>query len=156
MDTPLIFPALASVYAALAPIVETMLRLTVATALIMHGLRMALGRFPNTGIKLRNVGMLADQLDRDGYRPGRLWAPAIALTQLVGGPLLALGLFTRATALPAVVFLAMATWDRWRHGGYFWNQQGFEYTLLWGVAALYFLVHGGGVYSLDHLIGFAI
>ena len=35
----------------------------------------------------------AEQLDRDGWRPGRLWAPLISGTQLIAGPLLALGLF---------------------------------------------------------------
>jgi hypothetical protein len=29
---------------------------------------------------------------------------------------------------------------------------GFEFTLLWTVAAFYFLVHGGGVISIDHLV----
>jgi putative oxidoreductase len=143
---------MANIFATLAPLVEAMLRVVVGTALVMHGLRMAFGFFPDTGIPLRNVGMLAAQLDRDGYRPGRLWAPIIAITQLVGGPLLIVGLFTRLAALPVVVFLAMATYDRWQ-SGYFWNKQGFEYTLLWGVAALYFMVQGGGVYSLDRWLG---
>ncbi len=31
----------------------------------------------------------------------------------------------------------------------FWNQLGLEYTLMWTIAAFYFLVHGGGSYSLD-------
>jgi uncharacterized membrane protein YphA (DoxX/SURF4 family) len=35
---------------------------------------------------------------------------------------------------------------------YFWNKNGFEYTLMWTVAALYFLVHGGGAISVDHLL----
>jgi uncharacterized membrane protein YphA (DoxX/SURF4 family) len=28
-----------------------------------------------------------------------------------------------------------------------------EYTLMWLAATFYFLIHGGGLYSLDHLIG---
>ena len=47
----------------------------------------------------------------------------------------------------------MTNFERWRVGGYFWNQLGLEYTLMWTIAALYFLVHGGGMISLDHLIG---
>jgi putative oxidoreductase len=153
-STPsLVFPALGTVYATLAPLAEALLRVVVGVALVMHGLRMTFGFFPDTGIPLRNVRMLAAQLDRDGYRPGKLWAPVLSITQLVGGPLLTVGLFTRLAAVPIVVFLAMATYDRWRTSGYFWNRQGFEYTLLWGVAALYFLVHGGGTCSLDHLLG---
>jgi putative oxidoreductase len=152
-STPLVIPALGHLYAALGPLVEALLRLVVAAALIMHGLRMTFGFFPNTGIPLRNVRMLAAQFERDGYRPGWLWARTISITQLVGGPMLALGLFTRLAAIPIVIFLAVAIVDRWRANGYFWNKLGVEYVLLWGVAALYFLVNGGGLYSLDRLIG---
>ena len=67
-------------------------------------------------------------------------------------PLLALGLFTRPSALPIFLFLAFSNVERWRVGRYFWNQLGLEYTLMWTIAALYFLVHGGGVYSLDRLL----
>ncbi|HYA05777.1 MAG TPA: DoxX family protein, partial [Xanthobacteraceae bacterium] len=91
------------------------------------------------------------QLDETGYRPGRLWAPAISVTQLVGGPLLALGLFTRPVAAVVVVFLLVANVERWRVGRYFWNQLGLEYTLMWTIAAFWVLVHGGGLYSLDHV-----
>ena len=75
------------------------------------------------------------------------------ITQLVGGPLLALGLFTRPAAFAILVFLLVTNVERWRVGKYFWNQIGLEYTLMWTVATFYFLVHGGGRISLDHLIG---
>jgi putative oxidoreductase len=152
-STPLIFPALGQLYQALAPWTEAALRVVVGLALVPHGLRMTFGFFPDTGLPVRNLGMLAAQLDRDGYRPGRFWAPAISLTQLVAGPLLALGLFTRLAAVPIVIFLVVSNFERWRVGGYFWNKTGLEYTLMWTVGALYFLIHGGGRISLDHLIG---
>jgi len=75
----------------------------------------------------------------------------------VFGPLLALGLFTRPAAVPIFIFLAVSNVERWRVGGYFWNTLGLEYTLMWVVAAFNFLVHGGGLYSLDHfLIGWEV
>jgi uncharacterized membrane protein YphA (DoxX/SURF4 family) len=74
------------------------------------------------------------------------------VTQLLFGPMHALGLFTRAAAVPIVVFLVVANYERWRVGGYFWNKAGLEYTLMWTFAALYFLVRGGGTISLDHLL----
>jgi putative oxidoreductase len=151
---PLIIPELGNIYRALAPLSEALLRVVTGLALVPHGLRMSFGLFPNTGLKVRSIGMLAEQLDRDGYRPGRVWAPLISVTQLVCGPLLAVGLFTRAAAVPIVIFLLVSNYERWRVGKYFWNTLGLEYTLMWTVAALYFLVHGGGTYSLDHwLIG---
>jgi uncharacterized membrane protein YphA (DoxX/SURF4 family) len=109
--------------------------------------------FPKTGVRSRSLAELAQQLDQDGYRPGKFWAPAISVTQLVAGPLVMLGLFTRVAAVPIVLFLIVTNVERWRVGKYFWNQLGLEYTLMWTVAAIVILVHGGGVISLDHLIG---
>lgn len=155
--TPLIAAGLANAYAALAPLAEALLRAVVGFALVPHGLRMTFGWFAGTGVKVNSPKALADQLDQTGYRPGWLWAPAISVTELVGGPLLALGLFTRPAAIPVFVFLAVANVERWRVGGYFWNTLGLEYTLLWTVAVFYFLIHGGGIYSLDHfLIGWEV
>jgi putative oxidoreductase len=151
-STPLIFPQLGPLYQALAPWTEAALRVIVGLALVPHGLRMTFGFFPNTGLPVRNLTMLSAQLDRDGYRPGRFWAPAISITQLVAGPLLALGLFTRVAAVPIVIFLLVSNVERWRVGGWFWNKLGLEYTLMWSIGALYFLVHGGGRLSLDHLL----
>jgi putative oxidoreductase len=133
----------------LSQLVEALLRVWVGLAFVPHGLRMTFGFFPNTGQPMRNLSMLAGYLDKQGYRPGALWAPAISLTQLVGGPLLALGLFTRWVALPVLLFLLVTNVERWRVGRYFWNQLGLEYTLMWTIAVTFFLVRGGGAYSLD-------
>ena len=140
-------------YQALAPWAEALLRVSVGLALVPHGLRNTFGLFPTTGVRAHNLGELAAQLDRDGYRPGKFWAPLISITQLVGGPMLALGLFTRAAAIPIFIFLVVTNVERWRFGKYFWNQLGLEYTLMWTIATFYFVVHGGGTISLDHLIG---
>jgi putative oxidoreductase len=137
----------------LLPFAYTLLRIAVGLALVPHGLRNTFGFFPNTGVRALNLKDLAIQLDRNGYRPGNFWAPAISITQLAGGPLLALGLFTRPVAAVVLVFLLVANVERWRVGKYFWNQLGLEYTLMWAIATFYVLVHGGGLYSLDYLIG---
>lgn len=137
---------------AVDPFAEALLRVCAGLALVPHGLRMTFGLFADTGQPLRSVKMLSDYLERQGYRPGWLWAPAISATQLVCGPLLALGLFTRLAAVPIVLFLLVTNIERWRVGRYFWNQLGLEFTLMWTVVVLYFLVHGGGVYALDRLI----
>jgi putative oxidoreductase len=136
----------------LSPFTYALLRIAVGLALVPHGLRNTFGFFPNTGVRALNLKDLAVQLDQSGYRPGQFWARAISFTQLVGGPLLALGLFTRPVAAVVLVFLLVANVERWRVGKYFWNQLGLEYTLMWTIATFYVLVHGGGLYSLDHLI----
>src|SRR6267154_309200 len=151
-STPLIVPTLSSLNQALAPWAEALLRAVVGLALVPHGLRMAFGFFPATGGPIRDLSMMAAALDRWGYHPGRLWAPLIAATQLIAGPMLALGLFTRVAAAPIFIFLLVSNVERWRVGGYFWNRLGLEYTLMWTIAAFYFLVHGGGLYSLDHVL----
>ena len=102
----LIFPALGPIYQCLAPWAEAALRAVVGLWLVPHALRNTFGFFPTTGVRARNLTELAAQLDRDGYRPGKLWAPAISITQLIAGPLLALGLFTRPAAFAILVFLA--------------------------------------------------
>ena len=145
---------MSSLYQPLLPFADALLRAAVGLALIPHGLRNTFGLFPNTGVRAHNLTDLAKQLDETGYRPGKIWAPAISLTQLVGGPLLALGLFTRPVAAIVLLFLLVANVERWRVGRYFWNQLGLEYTLMWTIAVLVVLVHGGGRYSLDHLFGF--
>jgi len=139
----------------LLPFADTLLRAAVGLALIPHGLRNTFGFFPNTGVRALNITDLAKQLDATGYRPGKLWAPAISLTQLVGGPLLALGLFTRPVAAVVLVFLLVSNVERWRVGRYFWNQLGLEYTLMWTIATFYVLISGPGPYSLDRLFGFS-
>ena len=140
---------MASLLQTLAPFAYALLRVAVGLALVPHGLRNTFGLFPNTGVAALNITALAKQLDAGGYRPGKFWAPAISLTQLVGGPLLALGLFTRPVAGLVLVFLLVANVERWRVGGYFWNKLGLEYTLMWTIATFYAFVHGGGLYSLD-------
>ncbi len=149
---PLALPQLAGFSQTLAPLTDALLRVAVGLAMVPHGLRMTFGFFPTTGQPLRNIAMLGDYLDKQGYRPGKLLAPAISLTQLVCGPLVALGLFTRPAAVPLVLFLLVTNIERWRVGRYFWNQLGLEYTLMWTIAALTVLAHGGGVYSLDNLL----
>jgi putative oxidoreductase len=150
--TQLIFPQLGPIYQVLFPWAEMLLRVVVGLTLVPHGLRTAFGLFPSTGGQSHNLTDFVNELDRGGYRPGKFWAPVILLTQLVAGPMLALGLFTRLAACPIVVFLIVTDYERWRVGRFFWNMMGLEFTLLWTVAAFYFLVRGGGPISVDYLM----
>ncbi|HEX4239354.1 MAG TPA: DoxX family protein [Xanthobacteraceae bacterium] len=144
---------MSALYQTLLPFADALLRVAVGLALVPHGLRNTFGFFPNTGVRVFNLTDLAKQLDETGYRPGKLWAPAISLTQLVGGPLLALGLFTRPVAAVVLTFLLVSNVERWRVGRYFWNQLGLEYTLMWTIATFYVLISGPGPYSLDRIFG---
>ncbi len=110
------FSSLGPFYQALSPWAEALLRVSCGLALVPHGLRNTFGLFPKTGLRSHSVTELAVQLDHDGYRPGKFWAPAISLTQLIGGPLLALGLFTRVATVPILLFLIVTNVERWRVG----------------------------------------
>ncbi len=77
-STTLIIPSLGAIYQCLAPWAEAVLRVVVGLWLVPHGLRNTFGFFPTTGVRSHNLTELAAQLDRDGYRPGKLWAPAIS------------------------------------------------------------------------------
>jgi putative oxidoreductase len=151
-STPLIFPALGGLYAALAPWVEALLRFLVGMAMVPHGMRMCLGYFKGTGIPISSVQGVAELFERRGYRPARFWALGVVLTQFVAAPCVALGLFTRPMALPLFVLLALSAYDHGKYDGYFWNKSGVEYPAMWAAGALYFLVNGGGKISLDHLL----
>jgi putative oxidoreductase len=150
-----LIPQLSALFQTLAPVAYALLRIAVGLALVPHGLRNTFGLFPNTGAIALNLTDFAASLDRSGHRPGWFWARAISIVQLVGGPLLAVGFLTRPIAVVVLLFLLVADVERWRVGKYFWNKLGLEYTLMWTIATFYVLVHGGGLYSVDRLIGWA-
>jgi len=151
-DTGLVFPALGGIYAALGPWVEALLRAIAGLILVPHGLRAGFGLFPDTGMPIDTLRKLGVALAAAGYRPGLFWAAVVVMTELIAGPMLALGLFTRAVCIPIFILLALSVVAHWRDG-WFWNTLGIEYPLLWAACALYFLVNGSGAISLDRLIG---
>jgi putative oxidoreductase len=153
-STSLVIPQLAPAYAALAAVLEALLRIMVGFWLVPHGLRLFFGFFPGTGVNLGSFAAFAAALERGGYRPARFWAAVVFATEFVAGPLLALGLLTRPAALAVAVLLVLSVVEHVKDG-YFWNRQGIEYPALWAVAALYFAAAGGGAYSLDRLLGVA-
>ena len=152
-ESTLLFPALGGIYQALGPVAEALLRVITGLILVPHGLRAAFGLFPNTGMPINSLKLLGQAVGAAGYRPGLFWAGVVVATELIGGPMLALGLFTRLACVPVFILLALSVLAHWRDG-WFWNTLGIEYPLLWAACALYFLVNGGGAISVDWLIGF--
>lgn len=134
----LVLPALAPVYSALSPFMEPLVRVTAGLLLVPHGIAKLQG----------GLGGTAEFLASVGFVPGMFWALTIVLVEVVGGLLLALGLFTRPVAAAIVAFMAQAAVFH-AGQGLFWNDGGFEYPLFWGIVAFTFLVRGGGAYSLD-------
>ena len=152
VNADLVFPALGGVYAALGPWAEALLRMITGLILVPHGLRAGFAFFPNTGMPVDSLCKLGVSLAAAGYRPGLFWAVVVVATELIGGPLLAFGLFTRPVCVPIAILLALSVVAH-RRDGWFWNTLGIEYPLLWTACALYFLINGGGAISLDRLVG---
>lgn len=119
-------------------------------------MRSFFGWFPNSGSRILNPSLLAQGIERSGFRPGRFWVYFIVLVDFIAGPALVLGLATHLAAFLVFLFLLGAAYDHARFDGYFWNTLGMEYPMLWALVALYFACAGGGAISLDHLLGWAI
>ena len=131
-----------------APRILSLLRIAVALFFMEHGMQKLFGAFGGMGLAAN-----AQLFERLGYHPGMFWGTLVGCTELIGGILLVLGLFTRFAAAAVLIFMVVAVKFTSARGGFFWSAQGFEYPLLIGVCALFFLMRGGGPCSLDGAIG---
>ncbi len=136
-------PACGRIYDSLSVYMLPMLRVVLGAILIPHGCQKLFGWFGGMGFE--RFSGLFDQL---GYKPGALWVAVVALTELVGGIMLILGLFTRVAAAGVVIFMINAVWFT-SAKGFFWTAGGSEFSILILAVALVFLVRGGGEYSID-------
>src|SRR5712675_383088 len=135
-------PALGSIYSAVGEYAEPILRIALGGVLIPHGMQKLLGMFGGMGFTAN-----AALFDKLGYAPGIFWGTLVGLTELVGGILLVLGLFTRFAAAAVVIFMITAVHFT-SAKGFFWGSGGMEYPILIGICALFFLIRGGGNCSL--------
>jgi putative oxidoreductase len=143
----LYIPALGRLYEAVSEFAEPILRIALGGILIPHGCQKLFGMFGGQGLSAN-----AALFDRIGYSPGMFWGTLVGCTELVGGILLVLGLFTRFAAAAVFIFMIVAV-KFTSAKGFFWTNGGFEFALLIGICALYFLLRGGGHWSLDRMIG---
>ncbi len=141
----LIIPALGGVYENISPYSWLVVRVTAGVLLIPHGYT-----------KLFTAGAidgLAGYLDSLGLAPGIFWAWVIALLEFFGGIMLAVGFLTRPVAAMVAGFMAVAAFYVHWGNGFFWNNGGYEYPLMWGIIALVILFRGAGAYSVDAKLG---
>jgi putative oxidoreductase len=109
-----------------------------------HGAQKLFGWFGGAGISAN-----AALFDRLGYSPGMFWGTLVGCTELIAGALLIVGLFTRPAAFAIVVFMINGVYFLSTTGGFFWTARGSEFSILILVVALYFLIRGGGPWSID-------
>ncbi len=143
-------PAFTGLYAAFEPLTLPFLRLVMGLILVPHGCQKLFGWFGGAGFE-----KFTEIFDKIGWHPAVFWVALVALTESVGGLMLAFGFLTRFAAAAIFIFMLNAMWQT-SAKGFFWAQGGLEYPLLIGTVALVFLIRGGGRYSIDHALGWEL
>jgi len=146
-DNRYYIPALGNLYASLESLALPILRAGLGLILIAHGCQKLFGMFGGMGLS-GNAALF----DRLGYHPGMFWGTLVGCTEVFGGGLLVIGLFTRPAALSIVIFMIFSIHFT-SAKGFFWLQGGMEYSILILLVALAFLIRGGGEYSVDKSLG---
>jgi putative oxidoreductase len=139
----LVFPSLGGLYRAIEPVTEPLVRLVAGGSLAIHGYPILFG---DTAAAAKFLGSV-------GFGNPLFFAYLVGAVEFVCGLCLALGFLTRLVAVPIIGFLliAIATYH-WQFG-FAWENRGIEYPMFWAIVVFHFLVHGGGQYSIDALIG---
>ncbi|MEO8744591.1 MAG: DoxX family protein [Candidatus Dormiibacterota bacterium] len=125
------------------------LRLVIGLMVAAHGGQKVFGWWGGPGMTGWTAGMT-----RMRIRPPVPWAWASALSELLGGLALALGLLSPLGnfAIVAAMLVAIAL-VHWPNG--FWNgKRGYEFNLALIAAAVALALTGPGPYSVDGLLGF--
>ncbi len=124
-----------------------LLRLTTGLILATHGAQKLFGWFG--GPCLDGTGQFFETI---GFLPGRRHALVAGLAETGGGLLLALGLFTPIAAALICSVMVVAVTVHLKNG-FFALNEGYEYAVLLGVAALSVAFTGPGSLSLDAMFG---
>lgn len=116
-----------------APVV---LRVALGIIFFAHGLKKFKGGIPST----------ADFLESIGIQPKIFWAWVLTLTELIGGGLVFIGLFTQAAALALALILIVAIIKvKFKMG----LLDGYELDLALLAGAIALLLMGSGIISFD-------
>jgi putative oxidoreductase len=119
------------------------LRVVTGGTFVAHSLQKLFGLWGGSGID-----GFAQYLARFGFTQTTLLSWVTGVSELVGGSLLVIGLFTPIGAAAVLGVAANVVYLKWG-GGFFGPPKGFEWELGLGVAAFTLLFTGPGRISLD-------
>ncbi len=122
------------------------LRLAMGVIFIAHGSQKVLGSFSGPGFKAFTSG----QTPFPFMRPEWLWLGAAAVSELLAGIFVFLGLLTRVGAF--LIICVMLTAIVGVHWPGFFAPRGIEYPMSLLAIALALLISGGGMASVDRAI----
>ena len=123
-------------------------RAVLGVLMAAHGAQKLFGWFGGYG--LEGTGGFMESL---GFRPGRAFAAAAAITELAGGLLTAVGLLGPVgPALIVSVMIVAAVTVHWPHG-VFAQTNGVELPLLYATGAATLALTGSGALSFDAALG---
>jgi putative oxidoreductase len=123
-------------------------RLILGGLMVAHGGQKLFGWLGGYGIA--GTAGFFEQL---GFRPGRLFVVTASLSEVLGGLLLALGLFGPVgPALLLSVMIVAAISVHWKNG-LFAGTNGIEVPLLYATGAVALAFTGNGPFSLDAVLG---
>lgn len=144
-DDRLVLPGLGGLYRSLAPLSYVFVRIVVGIMVAWPGYEKVFQGGVNR--------IAAGNVLKTGLEPAWFWAWAAGLTELTGGVLLILGLFTRPAAFALAIVLGVITFKVQWSAGFFWSNRGYEVALMMMLAYVAYVIGGGGRYSLDRSIG---
>lgn len=124
------------------------LRVVAGLTVASHGAQKLFGWFDGPGMATWEQG-----LQKQGFRPARVWAYMTILGELGGGLSLAFGFLTPlgAAGIFGAMFMAIAT-AHWKNG-FFNGKRGIEFPLALLTIATAIGIAGPGPLSLDTLFG---
>jgi putative oxidoreductase len=119
------------------------LRIVLGVMFAAHGFQKVFGLFGGPGIS-----NFSEVLSGLGFRPAILWAYLAAYTELVGGCLVTLGLFTRGAATLLLILIVVAAVKVHLSNGFFLSKGGSEYAFVIAGICIALIIIGGGKFSI--------
>ena len=124
------------------------LRIVLGLYMAAHGAQKLFGWFGGHGLP-RTAGLF----EQIGFRPGHVFATIAAVTELLSGLLVTLGLFGPVGPALMIAVMIVAIGSVHQPHGFFATQNGVELPLLYAVAAFALALTGFGALALDAAVG---